>query len=401
MVLRDLRRGGHWPSLVAAFVYFDVSFMVWLLIGSLGPYLAADLGLSPAAKGVVVAVPVLGGAVFRVLLGTLGDHVGLRRVGLAALAVTTVPLLWGALGGGSLAQLLGIGVLLGVAGASFAVAVPLAARWYPPQSRGLVSGLVGAGNSGTVVGALVAPLVAEHVGWHGAFGAALAPVTAAFVVFAALAKEPPRGGSPSRPLTVARQPDARFLAGIYAVTFGGFVGLTTFLPVLLVDRFGLTKLTAATVAAACAAGGSVLRPIGGGLADRRGGAVVLAIVLALASGGAVVAAIAPGLVVTSGALGLLLALLGLGNGAVFQLVPERFPADVGSVTGLVGAAGGIGGFVVPILLGSSRQVTGSFVPAFVVLAAIALAAGWATRLRLLSPRAWRGASDEPALEVAA
>ncbi|MGH9283016.1 MAG: MFS transporter, partial [Acidimicrobiales bacterium] len=166
MAAKSFFRVGHTPSLAAAFVHFDVSFMCWVLLGALGAYVASDLGLSAAQKGLMVAVPPLGGSAFRLLLGTLADRVGVRRTGLVTMGLTLVPLAWGWLAGGTYAQVLGIGLLLGVAGASFAVALPLASRWYPPEHQGLALGIAGAGNSGTLIAALAAPRLAEHVGWH-------------------------------------------------------------------------------------------------------------------------------------------------------------------------------------------------------------------------------------------
>lgn len=400
MSAKGFRSAGHPPSLAAALLHFDVSFMVWVLLGALGAYVATDLDLSPAQKGLMVAVPPLGGAAFRLIIGALADRVGIKRTGLTTLGLTLVPLAWGAFAGGTYAQVLGIGVLLGVAGASFAVALPLAGYWYPPEYRGLALGIAGAGNSGTIIAALAAPRLAEHFGWHATFGLAAIPVALAWVGFAVLAKEPPRpaGHDPSAvgsaSLRLLAQPDARWLSSFYLVTFGGFVGLTSYLPMFFVDRFGLTKVTAAGYAALSAAAGSFLRPVGGALADRLGGAPVLAGVLGTV--GALVAGLAllPPLGTTVLLLFLVLGALGAGNGAVFQLVPERFPSRIGAVTGLVGAAGGVGGFLLPFALGSLEGATGSFAAGFVVLAAVAAGAALSVVGR---HRTWRDARE---LEVA-
>ena len=399
MSAKGFRSAGHPPSLAAALLHFDVSFMVWVLLGALGAYVAADLHLSSAQKGLMVAVPPLGGAAFRLIIGALADRVGIKRTGLATLALTLVPLAWGAFAGGSYAQVLGIGVLLGVAGASFAVALPLAGYWYPPEYRGLALGIAGAGNSGTLIAALAAPRLAEHVGWHATFGLAAIPVVLAWVGFAVLAKEPPRPAGTgdavrSASLRLRREPDARWLSAFYLVTFGGFVGLTSYLPIFFVDRFGLPKVTAAGYAALCAAAGSFVRPAGGALADRLGGTRVLAGVLGVV--GALVAGLAllPALGATVLLLFLVLGALGAGNGAVFQLVPERFPSRIGAVTGLVGAAGGVGGFLLPFALGSLEGTTGSFAAGFMVLAAVATGAALSVACR---HRTWRDGRD---LEVA-
>lgn len=377
MRLNELRRGGHAPSLAAALIHFDVSFLCWVLLGALGAYVAEDLALSPFAKGVVVATPLLSAAFMRLVLGLLGDRLGPKRVGIASLALTALPLLWAWLGARTLPGVLGVGLLLGVAGASFAVALPLASRWYPPRLQGLAMGIAGAGNSGTVIATLAAPRIAEHAGWHAVMGMALVPVALALGAFALLAKEPPRAAQPLSVRGMAgllREPDARRMAGLYAITFGGFVGLTTFLPILLHDQYGLTKVQAATVAACGGALGSLLRPVGGHVADRVGGTTVLSGVLGIAGAGLLFVSGLPPVAVTSVAFVLTMGALGLGNGAVFQLVGLRFGDRIGAMTGIVGAAGGLGGFMLPFALGALKQLAGSYGVGLALLAATAASA---------------------------
>jgi NNP family nitrate/nitrite transporter-like MFS transporter len=385
---KGFSRAGHTPSLVAAVLHFDVSFMVWVLLGALGAYVAADLHLTAAQKGLMVAVPPLGGCAFRLVIGSVVERLGIKRTGLVSMGLTVVPLLWGWLGGGSYGQVLCIGVLLGVAGASFAVALPLASRWYPPEYQGLALGIAGAGNSGTIVAILLAPRIAQHVGWHAVFGLATVPVALAWTAFALLAREPPaaRATGRSGALTMLQEPDARWLSLFYLVTFGGFVGLSGYLSIFFVDRFGMTKLTAAGFAALCAGAGSLLRPLGGALADRLGGTRVLT--GALMAVGALAAGLAslPGLPVTVVLLVVTMGTLGMGNGAVFQVVPQRFPSAVGPMTGLVGAAGGLGGFLLPFALGSLEGSTGTFAAGFLVFAAAAGVAALAVSRR---ERAWQ------------
>ena len=388
MSTKGFRKAGHLPTLVAALLHFDVSFMVWVLLGAVGAFVASDLGLSPAQKGLMVAVPPLGGAAFRLVLGSLADKKGIKTTGMVSLALTAVPLLWGWLAAGTFVEVLGVGLLLGLAGASFAVALPLASRWYPPEQQGLALGIAGAGNSGTIIAALVAPRLATHLGWHAVFGIAIVPVALVWIAFTVLAKEPPVvaavGGAPAGrggPLRLLSEADARWLSGFYMVTFGGFVGLAGYLPIFFVDRFGLIKVTAAGFAALCTGTGSLIRPFGGGIADRLGGSRVLTGVLTVVAVTAGGLAFLPALpiavlllVVTAGALG-------AGNGAVFQLVPERFPGRVGAMTGLVGAAGGVGGFLLPFGLGVLRQSTGTFAAGFAAFAGAAALASLAVRLR--------------------
>lgn len=399
MHARSLRKSGHFPSLIAGLVHFDISFMVWVLLGALGAYVAKDLGLSSFEKGLVVAVPPLGGAAFRLLLGGLADRVGIKGLGLITMGLTTLPLLWGWLAGGALFQVLGIGLLLGVAGASFAVALPLASRWYPPEQQGLVLGIAGAGNSGTVIAALAAPRLAEHVGWHGVFGLALIPVCAAWVLFAILAKEPPKVVSATKvsPLSLLRETDPRWLCGFYAVTFGSFVGLAGYLSIYFVDRFNLLKVTAGGFAAICTVAGSLLRPLGGALADRFSGTRVLQVALIGVGAMAIGVAAGPGLAATVVLLAVSLGLLGMCNGAVFQMVGVRLPSRVGAMTGLVGAAGGLGGFALPFGFGALKSATGGFGTGFALLGAAALLTAFVAASR---QRRWYSASADLALVAA-
>lgn len=377
MRIDDLRRSGHAPSLGAALIHFDVSFMCWVLLGALGAYIAEDLALSPFEKGVVVAIPLLSAAFFRLVLGLLGDRIGPKKVGTVSMAIVVAPLLWGWLGAGTLPQVLGVGLLLGVAGASFAIALPLASRWYPPRLQGLAMGIAGAGNSGTVIATLAAPRLAEQYGWHAVLGMALIPVALAFTAFIFLAKEPPRTATPLSARGMARmlkEPDARRMAGLYAITFGGFVGLTSFLPILLHDEYGLTKVEAATIAACGGALGSLLRPIGGHLGDRLGGTTVLSGVLGIAGALLLFVSGLPPIGATAVAFVIAMGALGVGNGAVFQLVGLRFPERIGAMTGIVGAAGGLGGFCLPFALGLIKQTAGSYGVGLALLAFIAASA---------------------------
>lgn len=399
MRMRDFRRAGHTPSLVAALLHFDVSFAIWVILGALGAYIAEDLGLSAAEKGVLVAVPLLSAAVFRVTLGVLADRFGPRRIGTISMAIALLPLLWGWLGATSINELLGVGVLLGVAGASFAISLPLASRWYPPQYQGLAMGIAGAGNSGTVACALLAPRLAEHVGWHGVMGLALIPAALVLVAFRLLAKEPP---APAQRLTLPAfasqlgESDTWKLCALYAVTFGGFVGLSSFLPIFFHDEYGLSKVDAASLAAIGGAAGSFVRPFGGHLADRFGGTRVLTVVYGVAAPLLLALSTMPSLVWAGVGFPVVMAFLGLGNGATFQLVGLRFRARIGVVTGLVGAAGGLGGFMLPIALGSLHDSFGSYGAGLSLVAGVVFVAfvGVAV-LRAAWRRGWGATAEAP------
>ena len=375
---KEFKKAGHWPTLLGAFLYFDFSFMVWVMLGALGVVIAQDLGLSPSQKGLMVALPLLSGAGFRLVLGSLVDQWGPRKTAILGLTLTAIPLALGAWGPKSFELTLAVGFCLGIAGASFAAALPLASRWYPPQWQGLALGIAGAGNSGTVLAAYFAPRFAEHFGWQSTLGLLLLPWSLVLIAFLALAKEAPRPASAVATegwMPLLKLTDSWIFGLRYAVTFGGFVGLASFLPLLLRDQYGLSPVMAGNMTALCVMAGSFVRPIGGALADRLGGLKVLGLVFAAAAVLSLGAATLAPMPIEMTVLVLLLGTLGIGNGAVFQLVPLRFgPARMGRITGWMGALGGVGGFFLPSLLGTLKQSTGSFAWGFVVWAVLALLA---------------------------
>ena len=227
--------------------------MLWVLLGALGVYIAEELGSGRREKALVVAIPILSGSLLRVPLGLLSDRFGGKRVGTIMLVCLYGPLTLGWLAGDSLNDLLAIGALLGVAGASFAVALPLASRWYPPEKQGLAMGIAAAGNSGTVVTNLIAPRLAASIGWHGVMAVAMIPLTIALVVFVLLAKESPRRGGRRRrwrsTCASLRERDLWSFCLLYSVTFGGYVGLGSFLPLMLRDQYQVTPVTAGLLTA--------------------------------------------------------------------------------------------------------------------------------------------------------
>jgi NNP family nitrate/nitrite transporter-like MFS transporter len=390
MHIRGFLRAGHWPTLACAFLYFDISFMVWVLLGALANSIVPDFGLDAAQRGFMVAVPILGGALLRLVLGVLTDSVGARRTGLLALTLTLIPLLLGWLWADSFNKVLLVGLLLGVAGASFAVALPLASRWYPPQLQGLVMGIAGAGNSGTALATFFGPRLAEWWGWHAVFGLALIPVVGTLLLFAVFAKDSPSQPAPKRIAAYAAilgVRDTWWFCLFYSVTFGGFVGLASFLNIFFHDQYALSRVQAGSFATLCVVAGSFLRPLGGYCADRFGGIRMLAM-LYLGVGIIMIGlATLPPLQWGTLLLFLGMGILGMGNGSVFQLVPQRFPREIGVITGVVGAAGGLGGFFLPNLLGVLKQLTGSFAGGFLIFALFGF--GCAAALLYVS-RSWEG-----------
>lgn len=359
----SLTRGGHFPTLVAAFLYFDVSFMVWVLLGPLAPFLGDQMHLTATQKGLLTAIPLLGGALFRPLLGVLGDRLGGRNTGLLGLALTLVPLFLGWRFAHAPGQFYVLGLLLGIAGASFAVALPLAGRWYPAELQGLVMGIAGAGNSGTLVATLFAPRLAQRYGYANAFALAMLPVLLVLLLFALLAKDSPRQGAiPGWKdfASVLREADTAWFCFFYCLTFGGFVGFASFLTVFFHDQYGLAKVRSGDFTTLVVLAGSFLRPVGGWLSDKIGGYRLLLLLLCSLSVLLFAVGSLPALAIEVTLLFLTMAMLGMGNGAVFQLVPQRFPDRMGVLTGLVGAAGGFGGFLLPSLLGAIKDRAGQF-----------------------------------------
>ncbi len=379
MLNRAFLKAGHMPTLLSAFLYFDLSFMVWVLLGPLGVAIAADFGLSPAQKGFMVAVPVLAGALLRLVAGIMVDHIGPKKTGIIGqlIVMSGLGLAW-LFGVHDYNQVLALGCVLGVAGASFAVALPLASRWYPPEYQGLALGIAGAGNSGTALAALFAPTLAKHFGWGNVIGLAVLPLAVAFIVYVIFARD-----APNRPaaktlteyMCVLKVPDAWWLMALYAVTFGGFVGLASSLTIYFNAEYGLPAVTAGFFTAACVFAGSFARPVGGGLADRYGGVKTLSVVYFLAAVALAVASFHAGSAVAALVVIMLAMIaLGAGNGAVFQLAPQRFGKEIGVVTGLVGMTGGIGGFYLASSLGWAKQATGSYQLGLMAFAALSLLA---------------------------
>ena len=371
-------RVGHKPTLIAAFLYFDLAFMVWVLLGPLAPEIAKTLALTPAEKGLMVATPTLMGALLRVVNGLLVDRIGPKLSGTLSQLIVIAGLFtaW-LLGVNSFGGTLVLGVILGFAGASFAIALPLASRWYPPEHQGKAMGLAGMGNSGTVLASLFAPMLAKLLGWNAVLGLACIPLTLALIVYLVMARDAPNQPAPKKftdYFTPLRTADAWWLMGFYAVTFGGFSGLASSLTIYFTDQFGLTTILAGYCTAACVFAGSLVRPMGGALADRIGGINTLTIVFAVAALALAGVSMAPTLASALGLFVVAMLALGTGNGAVFQLVPQRFQAEIGIMTGLVGMAGGVGGFYLASSLGVAKQVSGSFASGFLIFAGLALLA---------------------------
>jgi NNP family nitrate/nitrite transporter-like MFS transporter len=378
---------GHWPSLAGAWLHFEVSFMTWLLIGSLGVSIAEEFGLSATQKGLLVACPLLSGALLRVWVGVSSDRIGAKRTGLYLLLCELGALFWGWSGGGSFVQLLGVGLLLGVAGASFAVALPIASRAYPPEHQGLAMGVAASANSGTVLAMFFAPRLAESVGWHGVFGLMLGPVLLTIMLFALLVRGDERMSRQIPSLHWRQylreslvQPSMYWLCFLYGATFGGFVGVCSFLPIFVHDQYGFDRVTAGSIAALGGLLGSLIRPLGGYVADYVGGIRVLPLLFIAIAASIVGVGYLPPVPWNVLLLMAALSLMGFGNGVVFQVVSDRFPKQIGLASGVIGAAGGLGGFFLPLWLGGLKDLTGTYATGFWLFAAVAVGAAISTMI---------------------
>jgi NNP family nitrate/nitrite transporter-like MFS transporter len=370
-------RSGNLPTLFGAFLCFCVCSMCWLLVGGLGSHIAAEFKLSPSQKGLLTALPLLGGGILRLPFGWLSDAIGAKRTGLLVLGLTALPVTMGWLWANSYTSLLVVGFLLGIAGASFVVALPMASRWYPPQFQGFAMGLAGLGLTGTLITTFFGPRLAERFGWHQVFGLALIPLAIVTLLFFAFTKDAPipvRKQSLAGFFEVLRERDMIVFSLFYGVTFGGFVGFASFLSILLGDQYGLTKIRAGELAALGVMAGSLLRPLGGLLADRFGGIRMLNVLFGVVALLVMGLAQLPALPVAVSLFVVAMGCLGLGNGSVFQLMPHRYGTRVGVATGILGAAGSFGGFFLPTLLGWLRQISGSYASGLALLAGLAVIA---------------------------
>ena len=369
-------RAGHAPTLFAAFFYFAFSCCIWVLNGAMAPFISETFNLSPAQKGLMLSVPIIAGALMRFPLGLLSQYIGRKNATLVEMALIAVAMLYGVFFVHSFNDLLAMGVLLGIAGASFGVALSLGSGWFAPQHKGLAMGLVGAGNVGTAVSVLVAPPLAQWLGWQAVYGVAAVAILLPMVVMIVFAKEPPdvdRHAGLREHTACLFEKDGWVFSLIYGVTFGGFIGLITFLPTYYHDQFAVSKVQAGQLTMLAAFMGAAVRVLGGWISDRWGGVNTLTWVLV------VVAATLVGVGLSSASLALstvllivCFAALGAGNGAVFQLVPLRWPTTTAVAGSMIGEIGALGGGLVPNAMGLSKQYLGTYLWGFVLFAVLAL-----------------------------
>lgn len=352
---------------------FALCFAVFGSLSAMMPILSRQMHLTSVQKSVAVAVPVLLGSLGRIPLGMLTDRLGGRSVFTAVMLLSIIPaFLMGSVH--DYAHLIAYGFLIGIGLASFSVGVGFVSGWYPANKQGFALGVYGAGNIGQSLAAFGAPIVAAAIGFRWGFWTFGILLAIWLLIFAAAARNAPRRGTAKTFAETIRPLEDRrswVLSLYYFLTFGGFVAMAIYLPIFLTEMFHLTPQQAGLRTAGFVVLATVMRPVGGVLADKIGGASILKWVFPFTAVMAIFMACPMLLTFRIGALGVAAA-IGLGNGAVFKMVPEYFPKSVGSVTGLVGAAGGLGGFFPPLVLGFVKQQTGSFLAGFIMLSVFCL-----------------------------
>jgi nitrate/nitrite transporter NarK len=368
-------------ALVLATISFALSFAAWGLVGGLASVFAELYGLAASETALLVAVPVLLGSLARLPMGMLTDRVG-GRLMFTLLMVVSAIAAWLVPATNSYHSLLLTAFFLGLAGSSFAIGAAFVSRWTARARQGTALGIYGLGTIGQTLAVFGGPVIANWLGWQTVFRGTSVLLMVWAALFVSLARNPMATARPAGVgvmiAVLRRSPIAWLLGAFYFVTFGGFVAFSIYLPTLLRGQFGLAPADAGFRAAGFVVLATAMRPAGGWLADRIGGAQVLSWVF---GGIAVFAWLLawPGIVpFTAGAL-VCAILMGLGNGAVFKLVPEKFPTETGTVTGLVGALGGLGGFFPPLLLGASRDALGVVWPGFALLSIAALSLRFANQ----------------------
>jgi len=369
-------RSGHAPTLFASFLYFDFTFAIWVLNGAMAPFISESFNLTPAQKGFMISVPILAGALMRFPLGLLSQYIGRKSAAMVEMGLVVLALLFGYLFVDTHNEVLAMGVLLGIAGGSFGIALSLGSGWFPAKYKGLAMGIAGAGNSGTVLAVLFAPPLATQFGWQAVYGLAALTMVIPMLVMALMAKEPPdiEHQTLREHTACLYEKDGWAFSLIYVVTFGGFIGLANFLPTYFYDQFKVSKIEAGQLTMLATLMGSATRVLGGYLSDRWGGINALTGVLAMV----VVTLVICGLMGQSLVLTTLLfmfcfAALGAGNGALFQLVPLRWPLTTAVAGSMIGELGALGGGFIPNAMGQSKQHFGTYFYGFLAFAILGVA----------------------------
>ena len=373
---RTFLRSGHAPTLGAAFFYFMFSCCVWVMNGAMAPFISETYNLNSAQKGLMLSIPIFAGALMRFPLGLLAQYIGRKNATLVEMVMIVFALAFGYFFVDSFNSLLAMGVLLGIAGASFGVALSLGSGSFPARYKGLAMGLVGAGNVGTALSVLLAPPLAQRYGWQAVYGLAACATLVPLLVMVVFAKEPPDRDAKAtlRQHTACLfEADGWAFSVIYAVTFGGFIGLISFLPTYYHDQFGVSKVQAGQLTMLAAFMGATVRVFGGWISDHWGGVNTLTVVLVTVTLSLLVCGLVEhSLALTTLALIVCFGALGAGNGALFQLVPLRWPVSTAVAGSMIGEVGALGGGLVPNAMGWSKTLSGTYFWGFALFAVAAL-----------------------------
>ncbi len=384
---KEFLSSGHAPTLFAAFLYFDFCFAVWVLNGAMAPFISETFNLTAAQKGFMISVPIMAGALMRFPLGILAQYIGRKNAALVEMSLIFCAMIFGYFMVNTFHDVLAMGVLLGIAGASFGVALSLGSGWFPAKHKGLAMGIAGAGNSGTVLAVLFAPPLAIKFGWQAVYGFAALAMLIPILVMVIFAKEPPdrEHQTLKQHMACLLEKDGWVFNLVYIITFGGFIGLSSFLPTFFHDRFGVTKVEAGQLTMLAAVMGSGVRVLGGYVSDKIGGIktlfgifwVIISVMLFLGN--------QDSLVITTIGFMLCFAALGAGNGALFQLVPLRWPTSTAVAGSMIGEVGALGGSIIPMAMGLSMEYHGSYNIGFYIFSGLAL---FAMVILFLAQKTW-------------
>ena len=369
-------KSGHAPTLFASFLYFDLTFAIWVLNGAMAPFISETFNLTAAEKGFMISVPILAGALMRFPLGLLAQYIGRKSAALVEMGLIVLALAFGYFFVDTHNEVLAMGVLLGIAGGSFGIALSLGSGWFPPKYKGLAMGIAGAGNSGTVLAVLFAPPLATAYGWQAVYGLAAFTMLIPMIVMAVMAKEPPdiEHQTLREHTACLFEKDGWAFSLIYVITFGGFIGLANFLPTYFYDQFKVTKVEAGQLTMLATLMGSATRVVGGWLSDRWGGINTLTAVLVFVIASLVLCGMmGTNLTLTTLLFMLCFAALGAGNGALFQLVPLRWPLTTAVAGSMIGELGALGGGFIPNAMGQSKQHFDTYFYGFLAFAALGVA----------------------------
>jgi|SRR5690625_361743 len=369
---------GRTSALVLSTIAMAVSFTIWSILSPMAQDIEQIFNLTSTQTSILVAVPVILGSIMRIPLGVISDKYSGRKVYTITMLFLVIPLI-GASFSNSYMSLMFFAFFIGVAGTTFAIAITYVSGWYPKEKQGLVLGIAGIGNFGTAIAGLVVPVIVATYSIQWAFRIlAIAIIIMAVIFFLGTKDRKQKGNKTLKDSMMAlKYKDTWLLSLFYFLTFGAFVAFGNYLPILLQDLFSLTAIDAGQRAAGFVVLATLIRPVGGLIGDKYDPKQLLSIVFAIVAVSAALLAFSKDHIILFTIFCLMIAAIaGIGNGVVFKLVPLVSPSNTGAVTGIVGAAGGIGGFFPPIVLGIVKDFTGSYFFGFIMLAIFSIICLW-------------------------